>query len=114
MTGVAGVMALVLAEAMAGATAFLWVGPLWSEVKPGFFKLLGAILTVLAVLTWLSVEAGVGLGWWKWVGQEGDVLSLERFGASAPGTTVLEKLGFTTENVVARAQALLRKRQRVG
>lgn len=59
MTGVAGVMALVLAEAMAGATAFLWVGPLWSEVKPGFFKLLGAILTVLAVLTWLSVEAGV-------------------------------------------------------
>jgi transketolase len=62
----------------------------------------------------LSVEAGVGLGWWKWVGQEGDVLSLERFGASAPGTTVLEKLGFTPENVVARAHALLRKRQRVG
>jgi hypothetical protein len=59
VTGVAGVMALVLAEAVAGATVFLWVGPLWSEVKPGFFKLLGAILTVLAVLTWLSVEAGV-------------------------------------------------------
>ena len=62
----------------------------------------------------LSVEAGVGLGWWKWVGQEGDVVSLERFGASAPGATVLEKLGFTPENVVTRAQALLRKRQRVG
>jgi transketolase len=61
----------------------------------------------------LSVEAGAGLGWWKWVGLEGDVLSLERFGASAPGTTVLEKLGFTPENVIARAQALLRKRQRV-
>ena len=59
MTGVAGVMALVLAEAVAGATVFLWVGPLWTEVKPGFFKLLGAILTVLAVLTWLSVEAAV-------------------------------------------------------
>jgi transketolase len=62
----------------------------------------------------LSVEAGVGLGWWKWVGQEGDVVSLERFGASAPGATVLEKLGFTPENVVTRAQALMRKRQRVG
>ena len=62
----------------------------------------------------LSVEAGVGLGWWKWVGQEGDVVSLERFGASAPGATVLEKLGFTPESVVTRAQALLRKRQRVG
>lgn len=59
MTGVAGVMALVLAEAVAGATLFLWVGPLWSEVKRGFFKLLGAILTVLAILTWLSVDAAV-------------------------------------------------------
>ena len=66
------------------------------------------------VETRLSVEAGIGLGWWKWVGHEGDVLSLERFGASAPGTTVLEKLGFTPDNVVSRAQALLRKRQRVG
>jgi hypothetical protein len=52
-------MALVLAEAVAGATVFLWVGPLWTEVKPGFFKLLGAILTVLAVLTWLSVDAAL-------------------------------------------------------
>ncbi len=59
MTGVAGVMALVLAEAVAGATLFLWVSPLWTEVKRGFFKLLGAILTVLAGLAWLSVDAAV-------------------------------------------------------
>ena len=59
MIGVAGVMAVVLAEAVAGATLFLWVSPLWTEVKRGFFKLLGAILTVLAVLTWLSVESAV-------------------------------------------------------
>jgi hypothetical protein len=59
VTGVAGVMALVLAEAVAGSTVFLWVGPLWTEVKSGFFKLLGAILTVLAILTWLSVQAAV-------------------------------------------------------
>ncbi len=59
MTGVAGVMAVVLAEAVAGTTLFLWVSPLWNEVKRGFFKLLGTILTVLAVLTWLSVEAAV-------------------------------------------------------
>ena len=57
MTGVAGVMALVLAEAVAGATLFLWVGPLWGEVKRGFYKLLGAILTLVAILTWLSVDA---------------------------------------------------------
>lgn len=57
MTGVAGVMALVLAEAVAGATLFLWASPLWTEVRRGFFKLLGAILTVLSVLAWLSVDA---------------------------------------------------------
>ncbi len=59
MTGVAGVMALVLAETVAGASAFLWLGPLWTEVKRGFFKLLGAILTVLAAITWLSVADAV-------------------------------------------------------
>ena len=35
------------------------------------------------------------MSWWKWVGLDGDVLGLDRFGASAPGATVLEKLGFT-------------------
>jgi hypothetical protein len=59
VTGVAGVMAVVLAEAVAGATALLWLTPLWSEVKRGFFKLVGSILTVLAIATWLSVDAGV-------------------------------------------------------
>jgi transketolase len=59
----------------------------------------------------LSVEAGVALGWRRWVGDEGDSLSIERFGASAPGPTVLEKLGFTADAVVERALAL---RTRVG
>jgi transketolase len=54
----------------------------------------------------LSVEAGVAFGWRRWVGDEGDCVSLERFGASAPGTTVLENLGFTVDAVVDRALAL--------
>ena len=54
----------------------------------------------------LSVEAGVALGWHKWVGDEGDSISIEHYGASAPGTTVLEKFGYTADNVVARALAL--------
>ncbi|HEY5057657.1 MAG TPA: transketolase [Gaiellaceae bacterium] len=54
----------------------------------------------------LSVEAGVALGWKRWVGDEGDSISIERFGASAPGETVLEQLGFSVDNVVARALAL--------
>jgi transketolase len=60
-----------------------------------------------AVKARLSVEAGVSLGWAKWVGDAGDSISIEHFGASAPGTTVLEKFGYTLDNVVARATALL-------
>jgi transketolase len=55
----------------------------------------------------LSIEAGVKLGWKQWVGDHGDSISIEHYGASAPGATVLEKLGFTADNVTARAKALL-------
>jgi transketolase len=60
-----------------------------------------------AVRTRLAVEPGATISWGRWVGLDGDVLGLDRFGASAPGTTVLEHLGFTDENVVVRARALL-------
>jgi len=57
----------------------------------------------------LAVEAGSPLGWWKYVGKNGGVIGLDRFGASAPGPTVLEKLGFTAANVASRAKDLLKK-----
>jgi len=57
----------------------------------------------------IAVEAGATLGWWKYVGQDGDVIGLDRFGASAPGPKVLTELGFTAENVAARAKALIKK-----
>jgi transketolase len=57
----------------------------------------------------LAVEPGVSLSWWRWVGDRGDVLGVDRFGASAPGAKVLEEFGFTIENIVARAKALLGK-----
>ena len=57
MTGAAGYMALVLAEAVAGSLAFLWLSPLWNEVKRGFFTLTTAILLVLATGAWLSTRA---------------------------------------------------------
>jgi len=62
-----------------------------------------------AVRTRLAVEPGASISWGKWVGLDGDVVGLDRFGASAPGTTVLEKLGFTVENIAARGRALLEK-----
>jgi transketolase len=55
----------------------------------------------------LAVEAGATMSWWKWVGLDGDVLGIDRFGASAPGPTVLKELGFTVENILSRANALL-------
>ncbi|MBI3001704.1 MAG: transketolase, partial [Deltaproteobacteria bacterium] len=57
----------------------------------------------------LAVEAGVPLGWRDYVGEKGDVVGLNRFGASAPGNVVMEKLGFNVENVVQRALALLQR-----
>jgi transketolase len=56
----------------------------------------------------LAVEAGATLGWWKYVGLDGDVVGLDRFGASAPGPIVLEKLGFGAANIAARAKALVK------
>jgi len=55
----------------------------------------------------LAVEAGVGQGWERYVGSNGDVICLDRFGASAPGDIVLRELGFNIENVLKRARALL-------
>jgi transketolase len=56
----------------------------------------------------LAVEAGATLGWWKYVGLDGDVIGLDRFGASAPGPLVFKELGFTAENVAARAKKLVK------
>jgi transketolase len=54
-----------------------------------------------------AVEAGATQGWHRYVGDAGDVIGVDRFGASAPGETVLREYGFTVENVCTRAKALL-------
>jgi transketolase len=55
----------------------------------------------------VSVEAGTPLGWHRWVGDEGAVIGVERFGASAPGEEVLQHLGFTPEHVTSAALRVL-------
>ncbi|HEY2768732.1 MAG TPA: transketolase [Solirubrobacteraceae bacterium] len=60
-----------------------------------------------AVSARMAIEPGATMSWWKWVGSHGEVLGLDRFGASAPGKRVLEELGFTAENIAARARALI-------
>jgi len=56
----------------------------------------------------LAIEAGVRQGWDRYVGPAGDVICLDRFGASSPGDVALKNLGFNVDNVVTRARALLK------
>jgi len=55
----------------------------------------------------LGIEMGSSLGWHRYVGDEGDVLAIDQFGASAPGELIMKEYGFTLENVVARFKALI-------
>jgi transketolase len=55
----------------------------------------------------LAVEMAYPLGWERYVGDQGDILGIDRFGASAPGPKVIAEYGFTVENVVAKVKALL-------
>jgi transketolase len=60
-----------------------------------------------AITARLAIEAGVRQGWDKYVGTNGDVIGLDRFGASAPGDIALRELGFNVENVLTHARDLL-------
>jgi transketolase len=55
----------------------------------------------------LVVEAGVAQGWERWVGDGGDYLCIDRFGASAPAEVLFDKFGFTVENIIDRVRRLL-------
>ncbi|MEO7548870.1 MAG: transketolase [Ramlibacter sp.] len=59
----------------------------------------------------LAVEMGVSQGWHRYVGDQGDMLCVDRFGASAPAEMLLREYGFTVDNVVLRARALLARRK---
>ncbi|MDL1967980.1 MAG: transketolase [Deltaproteobacteria bacterium] len=55
----------------------------------------------------IAVEAGISMGWERYAGSSGAVIGINEFGASAPGNTVMEKFGFTSENIVQKATELL-------
>ena len=60
----------------------------------------------------LAVELGVSQGWDRYIGQNGDMLGVDRFGASAPADKLLVEYGFTVDNVIKRAKALLSKQKK--
>lgn len=59
----------------------------------------------------LAVEAGSPVGWMKYTTDDGDVIGIEKFGESAPGEEVMKEYGFTVENVMKRAMALLSRKE---
>ncbi len=80
--------------------------PSWElfEAQPRAYR--NAVLPP-SVWARVAVEAAVPLGWERWVGDRGDVVGLNRFGASAPYADVYAHLGFTAEHVAQRARAVL-------
>lgn len=56
----------------------------------------------------VSIEAGVSLGWHRWVGDHGVTIGLDRFGASGPGPVLVKQFGFTADNIVRAAMALVK------
>ena len=60
-----------------------------------------------AVRKRVTVEAGSTMGWHKWAGDEGTIIGLDRYGASAPGEEIMRNLGFTAEHVTSAALRLL-------
>ncbi|MDY0081614.1 MAG: hypothetical protein RBR74_00395, partial [Ignavibacteriaceae bacterium] len=59
------------------------------------------------IKTKLSVDMGVSQGWKKYVGDNGDSLSIEKFGASAPDSVLFKQYGFTKENIIFLAKKIL-------
>jgi transketolase len=60
-----------------------------------------------AVTVRVAIEAGVTAGWWRYVGPQGRVIGLDRFGESAPAEELFKHFGFSTENIVAIAKQAL-------
>jgi transketolase len=56
----------------------------------------------------IAVEAGIPMGWERYIGPDGKVIGIDRYGASAPGGTVLEKFGFTADKIVETAMTMLK------
>jgi len=57
----------------------------------------------------LIIEAGIPMGWDRYTGKKGSIIGMTRFGASAPGGTLMKKFGFTSDNIVHKAMELVDK-----
>ena len=89
---------------MAAAVVSLPCWELFSEQDDAYKE---AVLPK-AVRARVAIEAGVTLGWERWVGTDGVIIGIDRFGASAPYERIYQEYGLTPEAVVAAAQQVMR------
>jgi transketolase len=82
----------------------------WFEAQPGSYR---QEILPPEIKARVSVEAAVRQGWREWVGEMGEMVSIEHFGASAEGDVLFEQFGFTPDRVVAAAHAALERAGRV-
>jgi len=100
------IVAAELVLAAKGVTARLVSMPCWELFEEQSAEYRESVLP-RSVTARLAVEMGCSLGWERWTGTDGVTVTLDRFGASAPGEVLMKELGFTTERVVGAAEALL-------
>jgi transketolase len=79
--------------------------PSWELFKKQELSYQNSVLTP-SITRRLAVEAGVAQGWQQWVGDRGSVLSVEKYGASAPHDVVYEKYGLSVQNILNYARDL--------
>ena len=77
----------------------------WFEKSPAAYK---ERILPSSITKRLAVEAGISMGWEKYIGPEGRTISIDKFGASAPGGTVMTAYGFSADNIVSEAVALMK------
>ncbi|MDO9547316.1 MAG: transketolase [Pelolinea sp.] len=82
--------------------------PSWNLFEKQPKKYIDSVLDP-AIKIRLSVEAGIGLGWQKWVGEKGRIVSIDKFGASAPAETLFKEYGFSVDNVYQAAKEMIEK-----
>jgi transketolase len=100
-----GAADLLEADGIGARVVSLPCWELFERQEPGY----RAAVLPPTVTARLSVEAGVTLGWDRWVGSAGAMLGIDHFGASAPGATVLAKYGFTIERVAEIGRRVVRE-----
>jgi len=82
--------------------------PSWELFEKQSVKYKNEILPP-AITSRIAVEAGVSMGWERYVGQEGEVISMEKFGSSAPAEVLMKEYGFTAQNIYERAITLIKR-----